>query len=194
MQTAGPRPTNPGRFWILNLICVLGVALLVVAIATGGILPNARAATDASRQAIENHALQDSLPQLRAEREQLEETLHDLSASLPQRYDIACPANETLLDTVTRLMVHHDLRLTTFAERGRSEGPTDSHEIEITLQGKYESICSWLDALSRLSRPVRVVTLQLSPHGQQSDECQLRTELHFFQLPITLASRETNSK
>lgn len=192
MQTAGPRPTNPGRFWILNLVCICGVALLVVVIAAGGILPNARAAAEASRQAAENLALQASLPQLRAECEELKRSFNEVSTALPRRYDVACPADETLLDTITRLMVVHQLHLTTFAERGRSENAADSHEIEICLQGNYQAICAWLDSLSRLARPVRIVTLQLTPHGQQSDECQLRTELHFFQLPITLASRETN--
>lgn len=192
MQTAGARPTNPGRFWILNLVCVCSVALLVVLIAAGGILPNARAAAEASGQAAENLALKDSLPKLRAQRKELEQRFEELSVFLPQRYDVPCPPEETLLDTVTRLMVVHKLRLTTFSERAKGDDAKDGYEIELSLQGDYADICAWLDSLSRLARPVRVVTMQLSPHGQQSEECVLRTELHFFQLPTTLANRETN--
>ena len=175
------------RFWILNLSCAFGICVLWGSAVTWGVLPYLQSAKDARAQASENYRLQQSLASLRKQETELRLQVEELIEGLTKRYDIDCPAGETLLDTFTRLIAKHHLELVSFVEQKHGEHPSDGQSIDVRLQGRYADVCAWLDAMARLSEPVRVVTLQLSPHGQQGDECQARAELTFYDVPLKLA-------
>lgn len=175
------------RFWFLNLACACAICALWGLALAWGVLPHWRAAHDAREQAAENYRLQGSLAALRKQETELRLEVELLVETLTSRYDINCPESETLLDTVTRLVADHRLEMLSFVERSRGERPSDGQSIDVRLQGRYTDVCQWLDALARLSEPVRVVALQLSPHGQKGDQCQARAELTFYDVPLKLA-------
>lgn len=190
MPKARQQRASRSHFWMLNIAGALGICALGGSALTWGVLPHLRAAKDARTQAAENYQLQHSLAALQKQEAQLEREVRELIEVLSQRYDIACPPGETLLDTFTRLIAKHHLEMVSFVEQSRGERPADGQSIDVRLQGRYADVCAWLDALARLSEPVRVVSLQLSPHGQKGDECQARAELTFYDVPLKLAHHQ----
>jgi hypothetical protein len=194
MKKQRPQRASRGRFWMVNLGCACVICVLWGAALAWGVWPYWHAASDARAQAVENYRLQRSLGELRKQEAELRLEVKQLVDVLSKRYDIACPSGETLLDTFTRLIAEHDLEMVSFVEQTRGERASDGQSIDVRLQGRYADVCSWLDALARLSEPVRVVALQLSPSGQNGQQCQARAELTFYDVPLTLASRETHRK
>jgi hypothetical protein len=194
MKRQRSQQASRSRFWILNLGCACVLCALWGSALAWGVLPYLQAASEARTQAAENYRLQHSLSALRKQEAEMRLEVRQLVDVLSKRYDIACPPGETLLDTFTRLIADHDLEMISFVEQTRGERSTDGQSIDVRLQGRYADVCAWLDALSRLSEPVRVVALQLSPTGQNGQQCQARAELTFYDVPLTLASRETIRK
>lgn len=192
MKKHRPQRASRRHFWVVNIACAFGICALWGSALAWGVLPQWQAAQEAREQAAENYRLQASLAELRKQESELRLQVDQLVATLTKRYDIACPDGETLLDTFTRLVAEHHLEMLSFVERTGGERPGDGQSIDVRLQGRYTDVCAWLDELARLSEPVRVVGLQLSPHGQKGDQCQARAELTFYDVPLKLAHRRAN--
>lgn len=192
MKKIRPQRASRSHFWMLNVACACALCGLWSVAIVWGVLPYWQAAHDAREQAVENYRLQGSLAALRKQEAELQLQVDQLVRTLTKRYDISRPQGETLLDTFTRLIAEHELEMLSFVERARGERPGDGQSIDVRLQGRYTDVCAWLDALSRLSEPVRVAALQLSPQGQNGEQCQARAELTFYDVPLTLAHHKTN--
>lgn len=192
MKKIRPQRASRSHFWMLNIGCAAAICSLSGSAFIWGVLPHVQAAGEAREQAIENYRMQGSLAALRQQQSELQMQVNELVRTLTKRYDLARPQDETLLDTFTRLIAQHDLEMLSFVERSHGERPGDGQTIDVRLQGRYTDVCAWLDALSRLSEPVRVAELQLTPQGPSGEQCQARAQLTFYDVPLTLAHHQRN--
>ncbi len=168
------------RAWMVHALGALTTLTLLSATFRFGILPNLQEAAASHTQSAEHHQLVSQIGQLEDRLHELDRTREALRNSLEGRYDLTSSNEETCLGLITRLVMDQRLQLISFSQRAKTSSSAAFEEVELRIEGSYQDVCRMLDGLDRVSRPVHIVSLQVTPNGAASEACQLHCELQFF--------------
>lgn len=155
-------------------LCVLAVYLLGSYFAA--LRPVAIADQRLEQIAHEGEWLQNILPQLEQEVAELQHQLQDKRSLLSDKYSIATPSGRPLIGIATELLQRHQIALVNLRETSSAAG-----DVSLALQvtAAYEDLIRFLKDLTQLDRPVRILSLSLTPEDDQAARFRVAFTLKF---------------
>lgn len=160
-------------------IHLIGVSVLAVYLIVGyyaALRPVVIADQQFQQIAHDGESLLDILPQLEQELATLHSQLKDRRSALADKYSIATPGDSPLIGVATELLQRHQIALVSLRETSTAGGV-----VSLTLQvtAAYDDLICFLEDLSRLDRPVRILSLNLIPENDEAIRFNVAITLKF---------------
>lgn len=167
-------------------ISVLGVCLLGSYFA--GLRPVVIADQRLQQIAHEGEWLQAILPQMEREIAELTQQLQDKRSALAAKYSITTPGNSPLIGVATELLQRHQIALVNLRETATADGDVN---LAIQVTATYDDLIRFLEDLSRLDRPARILSLSLAPEDDQAMRFNVALTLEFPAAPVARLAAES---
>ena len=160
----------------IHLIGTSVLAVYVLSIYFAGLRPVVIADQQLQQIASEGDWLQGMLPQMEQELAELQHQLQDKRSLLAEKYSVATPSDRPLIGLATELLQRHHIALVNLRETSNADG---SASLALQVTAGYKNLIHLLYDLSRLDRPVRILSLSLAPEDDQAARFRAAVTLKF---------------
>lgn len=160
----------------IHLIGVSVLAVYLLGSYFAGLRPVVSADQLLQQIAHEGEWLQGILPQMEQEVAELQLQLRDKRAALANKYSIATPSDHPLIGVATELLQRHQIGLVNLRETSTAAGDV-SLALQVTTA--YEDLIRFLQDVSQLDRPARILSLSLTPEDDHAARFRVAVTLKF---------------
>lgn len=160
----------------IHLIGVSVLAVYLLGSYFAGLGPVVSADQRLQQIAHEGEWLQGLLPQMEQQVAEMQLQLRDKQAALAGKYSISTPSDHPLIGVATELLQRHQIALVNLRETSTATGDV-SLALQVTTA--YEDLVRFLQDVSQLDRPVRVLSLNLTPEDDHAVRFRVALTLKF---------------
>lgn len=160
----------------IHLVGVSVLAVYLIGSYFAGLRPVVIADQRLQQIAHEGEWLQGILPQMEQEFAELTLQLQDKRSTLAEKYSVATPGDQPLIGIATELLQRHQIALVNLRETANADGATS---LALQVTAGYEDWNRFLHDLSRLDRPVRILSFSLAPEDDQATRLNIAITLKF---------------